>query len=180
MSLRRRSLFAVLAVAAFLGLLIFGLLAKGSSGPQLGDPAPVSSLPLLGEEGQASLEDYRGKWVLVNFWASWCAPCRDESPALEALQKRYGGENFTVLGIGTRDLTDDGLAFIREFGLSYPQLRDGDGAQAREWGTTGVPESFLIDPDGVLRAAYPGAVDERVLDERFVSLFEADTKGGKG
>lgn len=159
---------------AFVGLLTFGLMTKGTSGPAEGDPAPVGSFTSLDDGAEASLEDYRGSWVLVNFWASWCEPCKAESPALEELQRNFGGEDFTVLGIATRDVSDDSREFVREFGLTYPQYRDRDGSLSRDWGTTGVPESFLIDPDGVLRAKHPGAVDEATIERRFVSVLEAD------
>ncbi len=169
--MRRRSLLLIFAVLAFLGLLTYGLVSKGSSGPQIGDVAPTNTLQKLEGEGNGSLADLRGQWVLVNIWASWCEPCRAESPALEDLQKRYGGKNFTVLGIDTRDSTDDGVAFVEEFQLTYPQLRDGDGSEAHAWGTTGVPESFLVDPEGILRVIHRGPIDEDLLKERFIPVF---------
>lgn len=176
----RRSHLAILVALAFVGLLTFGLVNKGTSGPQVGDPVPDSVFTSLGDAeatGDASgetatLAEYQGQWVLVNFWASWCDPCRDESPALEKLQQRFGGKNFTVLGIATRDVSDDSRAFVREFELTYPQYRDGDGKMAHEWGTTGVPESFLIDPEGIIRAKQPGAVDEEMIESQFVALLE--------
>lgn len=170
----RRAFAATMVALAFIGLLGFGLLNKGSSGPSEGDPVPNGTFASLNDGSEASLEDFRGQWVLVNFWASWCEPCKAESPALERLQRRYGGDRFTVLGIATRDVSGDSREFVREFGLSYPQYRDGDGSLSRDWGTTGVPESFLVDPDGILRAKHPGAVDEDVIERRFVSLLESE------
>src|SRR5665811_142955 len=160
--MRRRSLLALVLVAAFLGLLTYGLVVEGASGPRVGEAAPTGEMERLNGGGSGSLADYRGRWVLVNFWASWCDPCRDESPELEALQQRHGGERFTVLGIDTRDLTRDGREFVAEFGLTYPQLRDGDGAAAQDWGTTGVPESFLVNPEGVVQVIHRGPVDDRI------------------
>ncbi|HEY6731138.1 MAG TPA: TlpA disulfide reductase family protein [Solirubrobacterales bacterium] len=158
-----RSVIAVLAVLAVVGLLVFGLVNKGSSGLAIGDPAPDKPLPRLEGGGAESLADYRGRWVLVNFWASWCLPCREEAPALEQFQQRHGGPRFTVLGIDTRDLTGDGHAFVEKYGLSYPQLRDGDGDAAHEYGTTGVPETFLVDPGGKVRLHALGPVSEEYL-----------------
>ncbi|MBK5219886.1 MAG: TlpA family protein disulfide reductase [Thermoleophilia bacterium] len=166
-----RSVIAVLAVLAVVGLLAFGLLSKGSSGIALGDPAPNAPLPRLHGDGSESIADYRGGWVLVNFWASWCGPCREEAPALEEFQRRHGGDSFTVLGIDSRDLTGDGREFVREFDLSYPQLRDGDGGTAHEFGTTGVPENYLIDPQGKVRLLVRGPITAEYLQQEVAPLL---------
>jgi len=158
-------------VLAVFGLLTFGLLSKGSSGVALGENAQTSPLPRLEGGGSGSLSDYRGRWVLVNFWASWCIPCREEAPALEQFQRRHGDGGFTVLGIDSRDLTGDGLAFVRRYGLTYPQLRDGDGDLAHEFGTTGVPENFLVDPQGKVRLLVRGPVSEEQLDREVAPLL---------
>jgi cytochrome c biogenesis protein CcmG/thiol:disulfide interchange protein DsbE len=168
---RARPAIAVLAVLAVVGLLAFGLLSKGSSGLALGEAAPASPLPRLEGGGSGSLADYRGRWVLVNFWASWCLPCREEAPALESFQRRHGDADFTVLGIDSRDLSDDGRAFVERFGLTYPQLRDGDGDAASEFGTTGVPENFLVDPAGRVRLLVRGPVSEEYLDRYVAPLL---------
>jgi cytochrome c biogenesis protein CcmG/thiol:disulfide interchange protein DsbE len=166
-----RPAIAVVAVIAVVGLLAFGLLSKGSSGVALGEAAPASPLPHLEGGGSGSLADYRGRWVLVNFWASWCVPCREEAPALEKFQRRHGDADFTVLGVDSRDLSGDGRAFVRRFGLSYPQLRDGDGASAHDFGTTGVPENFLVDPRGKVRLLLRGPVSEEYLDDEVAPLI---------
>jgi len=161
----------VLAVAAIVGLLVFGLVSKGSSGVAIGDPVPDGPLPRLEGGGTESLADYRGRWVLVNFWASWCIPCREEAPALERFQRQHGGPKFTVLGIDSRDLSSDGRGFVREYGLSYPQLRDGDGDAAQDYGTTGVPENFLVDPAGKVRLLVRGPITEEYLREQVAPLL---------
>jgi cytochrome c biogenesis protein CcmG/thiol:disulfide interchange protein DsbE len=166
-----RSSIAVLAVLALVGLLTFGLLSKGSSGIAVGEVAPASPLPRLEGDGSGSLADYRGGWVLVNFWASWCVPCREEAPALERFQRRHGDGSFTVLGIDSRDLGDDGREFVQRYGLSYPQLRDGDGATAHDFGTTGVPENYLIGPDGKVRLLVRGPVSADYLDRYVAPLL---------
>jgi cytochrome c biogenesis protein CcmG, thiol:disulfide interchange protein DsbE len=167
-----RSVIAVVAVVAVVGLLAFGLLSKGSSGIAVGEVAPVAELPRLEGGGEESLADYRGRWVLVNFWASWCEPCKDEAPALEEFQRRHGSGDFTVLGIDSNDLSGDGIDFARRYGLSYPQLRDGDGEFAEEdFGTTGVPENYLVDPSGRVRLAVRGPVDEEYLREAVAPLL---------
>jgi cytochrome c biogenesis protein CcmG/thiol:disulfide interchange protein DsbE len=157
----------VIGVLAVIGLLGFGLLSKGEASLSIGDPAPDKELTRLGAPGTGEIADYRGKWVLVNFWASWCAPCKAEAPALESFQKIHASSRFTVLGVNLDDTTDDALAFIRNYGLTYPQLREGDGADRRDaYGMTGFPESFLIDPQGQVALIRRGPVDDRYLDEQ--------------
>ena len=163
-----RASIAFIAVLAVVGLLGYGLLSKGSTGVALGEAAPAGPLPRLEGKGTGSLADYRGRWVLVNFWASWCIPCRQEAPALEEFQREHGGARFTVLGIDTRDLSGDGQKFARQYGLTYPQLRDGDGQRAHDFGTTGVPENFLVDPRGKLRLLNRGPVTAEYL-RRYVA-----------
>ncbi|HEX6782325.1 MAG TPA: redoxin domain-containing protein [Solirubrobacterales bacterium] len=166
-----RSVIAVLGVLAVVGLLVFGLASKGSSGVEVGDPAPKAPLPRLEGGGTQSLADYRGRWVLVNFWASWCIPCRAEAPDLERFQREHGGPKFTVVGIDSRDLTGDGRDFVARYGLSYPQLRDGDGGAAHDFGTTGVPENYLVDPAGRVRLLVRGPVGEEYLDSEVAPLL---------
>lgn len=158
-----RSSIAVLAVLALVGLLVFGLVSKGSTRVAVGEQAPSTSLPQLEGGGEESLAQYKGRWVLVNFWASWCEPCKEEAPALERFQRRHGSPQFTVLGVDTRDLSGDGREFVRRYGLSYPQLRDGDGGAAHSYGTTGVPENFLVNPQGKVAWELAGPVDEEYL-----------------
>jgi len=166
-----RSLIAVLGVLAVVGLLVFGLASKGGSRLQVGDTVPTAPLPQLEGGGSESLADYKGEWVLVNFWASWCLPCRAEAPALEEFQHQHSKSGFTVVGIDTQDLSDDARAFVERFGLSYPQLRDADGDIADEYGTTGVPENFLVDPTGKVRLVAAGPVDEEYLQKEVAPLL---------
>ena len=146
----------VVCVAAFLGFLVWGLVKKGESSLAVGDPVPVATLPTLPEGGEGSIEDYRGQWVLLNVWASWCGPCKEESPALDKFEKTHG-EQIAVVGIDTKDLSEDALGFLKEFSIDYPQLRDASGDYTdQKLKTTGVPESFLINPQGNLVAHYSG------------------------
>ena len=160
-----RALAAFLAALALVALLAFGFFTKGEPALEVGSEAPDATLPALAGDGEGSLADYRGDWVLVNFWASWCVPCREESPDLEAFHRRHRDDGFTVLGIDYRDVTSDGVAFVNEFGLTYPMLRDRDGELYDDYGATGVPESYLVDPDGNVALMRRGPVDEDYLRE---------------
>jgi cytochrome c biogenesis protein CcmG/thiol:disulfide interchange protein DsbE len=163
---------AVVAITGILGLLAWAVLSEGDTAIAIGDVAPDKTLPALDGSGEGSLADYKGQWVLVNFWASWCPPCRDEAPALEAFHKRNSGPNFTVLGVALDDNTDDASGFVSEFGLTFPQLRDGDGRERRDaYGMTGFPESFLVDPQGRLALIHRGQVTEEFLDEKVAPLI---------
>ena len=174
--MRVRSIIAVLVAVAIVALLVFGLLSKGTSRLAVGELAPAPALPKLGESGSGSLKEYRGKWVLVNFWASWCEPCQAEAPALEQFQREYGGKNFTVVGIDTQDISDDGTKFAKEYGIDYPLLHDGNGDYGHEFGTTGVPENYLLEPNGRLAWFEAGPVDAKILEEHVVPLLPPKTK----
>ena len=183
-----KSFAAFMAVLAVVALLTFGVFAQGEKALDVGEPAPVVDLPLLGGEDDgapetASVEDYRGNWVLVNVWASWCIPCEDEAPDLVAFQKEHGrpgsagDPGFTILGVNTQDGTDDALEFVAEYDLNYPSIRDGSGDYADDLGATGVPESVLLDPDGNVAYARTGQVDAELLDANVLPLIEG---GGPG
>ena len=168
-----RTFAVTLSVLALLGLLTFGVLKKGGGALQEGDVAPVTELPVLGSEETGSLADYRGKWVLVNVWASWCDPCRDEAPELERFYRENRGDGFEVLGIDTQDDRGSAQEFVEEYDLTYPQLHDGSGDYAKELKTTGVPENFLIDPEGKVAVAIRGPVTAEMLDQQIAPRLEA-------
>lgn len=165
-----RTILVVGALVGAIAFLVWGLASQSDSGLAIGSEVPATTLERLpsdsGQGPTGSLADYRGEWILMNIWASWCSPCRDESPALEKFSRRWGNE-VTVLGIDTRDITSDALAFIREFDLTFPQLRDPTGEYSDELGTTGVPESFLIDPEGRLASRLRGPFRDYRDIERF-------------
>ena len=166
-----------MGVLAVIGLLGFGLLKKSDEALQPGEAVPATSLPRLDGEGNGSIADYRGRWVLVNVWASWCTPCRDESPALERFYQEHRGPRFTVLGIDFEDVSDDALGFISRYGIAYPQLRDGSGDFSQdELGTTGVPESFLVGPDGKLVLHRLGPVTRDYLDSNVLPYLTGEAK----
>ena len=133
--------------------------------------APVAELPRLEGGGTGSLADYRGRVVVLNFWASWCEPCRAESPLLERWHRRLSRSGGTVLGVAVRDVASDSREFVQDFGLTYPMLRDGDGDSQEEFGVLAYPETFVIDPQGRIAASRRGPVDEEFLRARVLPLL---------
>ena len=167
-----RAFLAFLAVCAIIGLLGFGLLSKGETEIALGEPVPDRELPVLGGSGEGSIADYRGRWVLVNLWASWCGPCREEAPELDRFAQRYRKRGVSVLGINVQDNTDDALAFLRDHGVAYPQLRSVGDERSAAFGSTGVPENFLVDPRGRLALIWRGPVNQSFLEQEVVPIVE--------
>jgi thiol-disulfide isomerase/thioredoxin len=169
-----RAFVVFLGALALVGLLGYGLASKGDGTLAVGDPIPTTELPALDGEGAGTLADQRGRWALVNVWASWCGPCREEAPALQRFYERHGGEGFEIVGIDTQEPAEDGREFVAEFGLTYPQLHDGPGEFAEELKTTGVPESFLVDPQGDVALLRPGPVTDRFLERDVLPLVEGE------
>jgi cytochrome c biogenesis protein CcmG, thiol:disulfide interchange protein DsbE len=170
------------AVTALFGLLLYGVLqGEDESGidEALADgrrpAAPSLSLPRLEGGGSTALRDYRGKVVVLNFWASWCAPCRDEAPLLERWHRRIAREGGTVLGVNALDATDDAREFVRRFGITYPNVRDVSGERLKPFGIAAYPETFVIDRRGRIAALVRGPVTERFLQEEVPPLLRERT-----
>jgi cytochrome c biogenesis protein CcmG, thiol:disulfide interchange protein DsbE len=149
-----------IAAALLVGLLAYGLTTTGTDttldsamarGERVAPPA-TGSLPRLAGGGTGSLADYRGKVVLVNVWASWCTPCRDELPLIEQAHKTLAAKGGTVLGIDVKENSQAARKAVARYGLSYPNLRDRDGDYVRQWGQTGYPETYVIDRKGKVAA----------------------------
>jgi cytochrome c biogenesis protein CcmG/thiol:disulfide interchange protein DsbE len=156
---------AVGVVAALLGLLawktivgtgdeVTGRLAAGDR-PQ----APEFTLPRLTAAGTLSLSSYRGKVVLLNFWASWCLPCKEETPLLQRAWERWQRRGVVFIGVDAKDFRSDARSFTRRYGVTYPNVYDGKGSTLGRYGVTGFPETYFLDAQGrvVLRIAGPVA-----------------------
>jgi cytochrome c biogenesis protein CcmG, thiol:disulfide interchange protein DsbE len=178
-SLSPFAIAAMIGVLALVGLLAYGLvqnepdrgieeaLARGER-----VEAPAFTAQRLDGRGTGSLSDYRGKVVVLNFWASWCEPCREESPLLDRWQEKVAsGGRGTILGVDVLDVTEDAREFVREYGLDYPMLRDGKGEILGEYGVIAYPETFVIDRRGRIAATRRGPVDERFMREKVAPLL---------
>jgi cytochrome c biogenesis protein CcmG/thiol:disulfide interchange protein DsbE len=170
------ALASVLALA-FVGLLIKGVLATHDD-RSIDDAlaqgrhprAHDAALPLL-DGGTRTLADYRGKVVLLNFFAHWCKPCMQEAPLLASTQKAIASRGGTVVGVAWDDTTDKARAFAHQFGLDYPILRDVDGSFARAYGVLAMPETFLIDRRGRIAALARGEIDPHWIGEHVDPLL---------
>jgi cytochrome c biogenesis protein CcmG/thiol:disulfide interchange protein DsbE len=127
--------------------------------------APDFTLERLDEPGSVTLSSLRGKAVVLNVWASWCIPCKEEAPYLEQLWRSHRAKGLVVLGLDAKDFREDARRFARRFDLTFPLVYDGPGNAIGDYGVTGFPETFVIDRDGRVVQAFAGTVngeDERV------------------
>jgi len=167
-----------LAAALLVGLLAYGVFSKGGDttldeAVAKGErpTAPVASLPALGADGNLSLADYKGKVVVLNVWASWCDPCREEMPLLQATHDRISSQGGMVLGVDTQDATTKALEFLEEVDVTFPSVRDRDRDYGREFGVNGYPETFIIDRKGRVAAMQRFPVDQAWLDKHLPKLL---------
>jgi cytochrome c biogenesis protein CcmG, thiol:disulfide interchange protein DsbE len=166
MSRISRRLRIGLVVAAVIAALVVLELVSGSSDTGPGRPAPQLPTSVLVPPA-VGLDSLRGKPAAINFWASWCEPCRRESPDLERLNRSLHG-SASVVGVDWTDGFDSARAFIREHHLTYPNLRDGNGEVGQKYGLYGLPTTFILDSQGtisdVLRGAQTAQTVRRALD----------------
>lgn len=133
-------------------------------------PAPDFTLTL--SDGRVvRLSDFRGRPVVINFWASWCAPCRAEAPALEEAQKRYAERGVVILGINLWDTEEAAAEFRKVYGQTYPSGPDARGKIAIEFGVSGIPETFFITPDGEIAAKFVGPLPIETLETLLAELL---------
>jgi len=177
----------LLTVVAFVGLLVYGVLAQAPDSTiddalaqQQRVPAPGLDLAVLaggepGEklagpwrraaaDGRVDLAELRGTPVVLNFWASWCEPCRTEAPVLRRGAERWRERGVLFVGLDMQDVREDARAFLAEYKLDFPQVRDPTNATARRWGMTGIPETFFISARGEVVGHVIGTVSAEQLD----------------
>jgi cytochrome c biogenesis protein CcmG, thiol:disulfide interchange protein DsbE len=155
----RRLALIGLIVGPILGLLAFGFTrdARYITSPLLAKPAPPFTVTLF--DGQTiSLEELRGKTVFLNFWASWCPPCRAEARDLEAAWQRVKDKDVVFIGVALQDTEANSREFLKEFNVTYPNGKDPSGRMAVDYGTWGIPESFFIDAEGRITYKHVGGI----------------------
>ena len=129
----------------------------------VGKAAPAFTLSRLDGAGPISLSQYAGKVVVLNFWASWCVPCKQENPALVRVYERYRMSDVIIIGVLYQDSTDSGRSYVRDLGVLWPTVVDDDGRVSLSYGVFGIPETYFIGPDGVIAGRHIGPIDEQTL-----------------
>lgn len=164
-----------------LGVLVMAFVFNGRFGhdprlvasPLVGQPMPRLVLPHLEEDGELDFADLEGQILVVNFWASWCLPCRAEHPALTAASAAYDGRGVHFVGILYQDSESQGSGFLDQFGrgVNYSYVVDTGSRATVEMGVYGIPETYFVDSAGIIRAKVQGDVNARVLFDTIDDLL---------
>ncbi len=165
-----------LLIVAFFALLAYGLsnrttATERSGVTRVGKPAPVFSMALL-DGSVFHLDDYAGKPLVINFWASWCPPCRDESPGFERVWSEYQDEGVQFVGVNIQDTKEEAARYVEEFTLTFPNGMDTDGKITIEYGVIGLPVTFFIGATGLVEGRWVGALPEETLEDRTRALID--------
>ncbi|GAC1702659.1 MAG: TlpA disulfide reductase family protein [Candidatus Limnocylindrales bacterium] len=163
-----RQLLRYLAIAGIAALVLVLLLGFRRDPHDIrtgtvGRPAPAIELPGLDGGSALDLAQYRGKVVIVNFWASWCIPCKEENPALVDIWERYHGTEVVLVGIVYQDSVEAAREYTARLGNRWTSGIDADGRTALAYGVFGIPETFFVGPDGVIAGRHVGAIDAKTL-----------------
>jgi cytochrome c biogenesis protein CcmG/thiol:disulfide interchange protein DsbE len=154
---------AIIAVA-LVGVLFVGLGRDPAAihSPLIGRPAPAFALREIGTGKTIDISQYRGKPVIINFWATWCGPCWEEHPTLVANARQLGSD-VQFVGVVFQDTEEKIQGFLNQRGTAYPTLVDDRGKTAIAYGVGGVPETYFLDSRGVIRAKYAGPMNSDIL-----------------
>lgn len=167
---------AIALILIILGYAIFGNRVLTKSSPLIGKEAPDFSLELF-NGGTTRLSDSKGKSVLLNFWASWCIPCRDEAPALEASWKKYKDKNAVFIGVNIWDDERNARNYLTKYPAGYMNGVDKESEILLNYGVSGVPETYFIDKNGKITNKYTGPLTEEIIEyfiQRALSPSEND------
>jgi len=160
----RRLIITGALVLPLIGILAYGFYRdpRYIPSPMVGKVAPPFTLTLFNGD-RLGLADVRGKVVFVNFWASWCPPCRAEARELEAAWQKFKNDNVVFVGVQLQDSKENGIAFIKEFNITYPTGLDISGRIAIDYGIWGIPETFFIDAAGRITYKHVGSLGPAII-----------------
>jgi cytochrome c biogenesis protein CcmG/thiol:disulfide interchange protein DsbE len=155
----------VLVAVIMVGWVAMGAMGTGALGQDpFGRAAPDFTLPKLNGKGDVSISDFKGKPVVLNFWASWCDPCKQEAPTLAAAQQQWKDAGVVFLGVDTEDTRDEARVFEGQYGITWESAFDPQGQLADQYAVLGYPETFFIDAKGKIRAKYVGPIPSEDLN----------------
>jgi cytochrome c biogenesis protein CcmG/thiol:disulfide interchange protein DsbE len=169
---------AMMGVGILASLLVWTLTHQ-TPPPKVGAPAPAFSLQRLSGDGKLSLRSFRGKTVVLNFFASWCKPCKQEAPVLEQLWRKDRGENLVVLGVDTGpDAADDGRRFVKAHAITYPVVFDPNANVASSrYAASNLPVTYVLDPEGrIIGGQILGPVSEQAHSQALMRYVRAAMK----
>jgi len=179
----RRVIITLLIIGPLLALLAYGFTRDSHYivSPLLAKPATPFTLALY-DGRKLSLDNLRGKAVFLNFWASWCVPCREEARELEAAWQNIKETNMIFVGLAENDTDQNALEFLKEFKITYPNGKDETAKIAVDYGTWGIPESFFIDPQGRITYKHVGAIRAALVVSKLAEAAKGivSAQEGKG